>query len=324
MRRTTPPADGTAVTWRDVVVDGAVVRVMEAGPADPARPGEPLLFLHGWGLSPRVYAAGVTRLTAAGVRVIAPCLPGFGGSDGPPLRQVDLAGYARTVGRTLDVLGVEHPVFVAGHSFGGGVAIQLATDRPERVRSLTLVNSVGGAPGRRQALADRSWLAWAAGAVTELSPRGLLRAAPGLLRDFVPNAVRKPVTLALTARLALTVQLADAVAALVAAGLPVLFVWGDRDRLVLPGALSQVEGALPAEVVSGRHGWLLTEPEEFATLLRNALVVHAMLERKKRGQSLVLPKGCSLADLLPPERRAASRVARGRGGLRALPFRRPS
>jgi pimeloyl-ACP methyl ester carboxylesterase len=306
--------EGQAVTWRDVVVDGAVVRVMEAGPADPQRPGEPLLFLHGWGLSPRAYAAGVTRLTAAGVRVIAPALPGFGGSDGPPLRGhdgrlhgVDLAAYARTVGRLLDVLGVEHPVFVAGHSFGGGVALQLATDRPERVRSLTLVNSVGGAPGRRSGLVDASWVRWALGAATELSPRATLRAAPGLLRDVVPNALRRPVTLALTAHLALTVSLVEQANALVAAGVPVLFVWGDADRLILPGELASVAGALPAEVVRGRHGWLLTEPEEFATLMRNALVVHAMLERKRRGQSLVLPHGATLADLIPVERRSAAR-----------------
>ena len=35
--------------------------------------------MHGWGLSPACYADGVSRLTAAGVRVLAPCLPGFGG-----------------------------------------------------------------------------------------------------------------------------------------------------------------------------------------------------------------------------------------------------
>lgn len=307
----TAPSGGR-VTWRDVDVDGARIRVMEAAPADSAKRAEPLLFLHGWGLSPRVYADGVTRLTAAGVRVIAPCLPGFGGSDGPALAHVDLRSYARTVGRLLDVLEVEHPVFVAGHSFGGGVAIQLAVERPERVRSLTLVNSVGGAPGRRQGLVDASWLRWAAGAATELSPRALLRAAPALARDFLPNVVRKPLTLALTARLAVTVQLADAAADLVASGLPVLFVWGDRDRLITPGALAAVDGSLPSEVVRGRHGWLLTQPEEFATLLRNALVVHAMLERKKRGQSLVLPRGATLADFVPPERRRASRT-------RALP-----
>lgn len=298
-------AGGAAVRWRDVQVDDAVLRVMEAGDAD----ADPLLFLHGWGLSPRCYADGICRLTAAGVRVIAPCLPGFGGSDGPALKDIGLHAYASRIGRLLDVLGLEHPVFVAGHSFGGGVALQLATERPERVRSLTLVNSVGGAPGRRTGLVDASWLRWAIGAATELSPREVARAAPSMLRAFVPNALRKPVTMALTARLALTASLAGQAEALVSRGLPVLFVWGDADRLVAPGELGSVTGSLPSEVVRGRHGWLMTEPEEFATLLRNALVVHAMLERQRRGQALVLPVGSSLADLIPVERRSAARPA---------------
>lgn len=299
--------------WRDVLVDDAVMRVMEAG--DPE--ADPLLFLHGWGLSPRCYADGICRLTAAGVRVIAPCLPGFGGSDGPPLNGIDLPAYAHRIGRLLDVLGVEHPVFVAGHSFGGGVALQLATERPERVRSLTLINSVGGAPGRRTGLVDASWLRWALGAVTELTPSAVLRSAPAMLREFVPNVLRKPVTLALSARLALTASLAGQAADLVASGMPVLFVWGDADRLVAPGELGSVTGSLPAEVVRGRHGWLMTEPVEFSTLLRNALVVHAMLERKRRGQAVVLPPGAVLADLLPHERRAASRVPAPGGGRAA-------
>ena len=296
--RTVPPR------WRDVVVDGAVVRLMEHGDPD----ADPLLFLHGWGLTPHCYADGITQLTAAGVRVLAPCLPGFGGSDGPSLRHVDLPAYASRIGRLLDVLGEEHPVFVAGHSFGGGVALQLATERPERVRALTLVNSVGGAPGRR-GLTDASWLRWAAGALTELHPRGVARSAPSVLRAFVPNVLRKPVTLALTAHLALTASLARQAESLVAAGVPVLFVWGDSDRLIAPGELGQVVGSLPAEVVHGRHGWLLTEPDEFAALMRNALTVHAMLERERRGQAVVLPVGTSLADLIPPERRTVARHA---------------
>lgn len=294
------------VRWRDVVVDDSVVRLMEAGDSD----ADPLLFLHGWGLSPRCYADGISRLTAAGVRVIAPSLPGFGGSDGPSLRDVNLPGYAARIGRLLDVLGLEHPVFVAGHSFGGGVGLQLATDRPERVRSLTLVNSVGGAPSSRVGLTDASWLRWAAGAAAELSPREVARAAPSMLRAFLPNVVRKPLTLALTARLALTASLADQAEALVDRGLPVLFVWGDADRLVAPGELGAVTGSLPNEIVRGRHGWLMTQPEEFAILLRNALVVHAMLERRRRGQALVLPAGTSLGDLIPTERRTAARVPR--------------
>jgi pimeloyl-ACP methyl ester carboxylesterase len=291
----------TSATWRNVDVDGSTVRVMEAGR------GDPLLFLHGWGLTPRAYAEGITRLTGAGVQVIAPCLPGFGRSDGLGLSHVSLPAYAHRVGRLLDALGIEHPVFVAGHSFGGGVAIQLATDRPERVRSLTLVNTVGGAPGRRTGLTDTSWLRWATGTIGELNGTGLLHAVPSLLRDYLPNWLRRPAAMALSARLALTASLSAEVEALVAQGVPVLFIWADRDRVVAPGALADVVTSLPAEIIGGRHGWLLTEPEEFATLLRNALVVHTMLERKRRGQAVVLPKGASLADLIPPERRAATR-----------------
>lgn len=294
--------------WQTVDVDGCALRVMTAGH------GDPLLFLHGWGLSPRAYADGITRLTGAGLQVIAPALPGFGGSARPPLRSLGLRTYSDQVGRLLDVLGVEHPAFVVGHSFGGGIGISLARHRPERVRSLTLLNSVGGAPGQRTGLVDASWLKWMLGTLTELSPRDLARSAPGMLRDFLPNALRRPLTMAVTARLALTVDLADDAAALVASGVPVLFFWGDDDRLILPGALSSIAGSLPAEVVQGRHGWLLSRPEEFAALVRDALVVHAMLERKQRGQALVLPKGSTLADLIPPERRQTSRAGRPRMG----------
>lgn len=275
---------------------------MEAGT------GDPLLFLHGWGLTPRAYAEGVVRLCAAGIRVIAPSLPGFGGSDGPPLRNIELGAYAERVAAAVEALGLSKPAFVVGHSFGGGVALRLASDRPDLVRSLTLVNSVGGAPGRRGLMSRHSWLVWALGALTELHPAELGRLAPLIARDLVPNLARRPVTLTLSALLALRASLAEEAAALVRDGMPVLFLWGDRDRLVTPGALRDVASHLPPEVVSGGHGWLLSSPEEFADLLRNALTVHAMLERRRRGQAVVLPPGATLADLFPPERRERSRL----------------
>ena len=316
-RRQDPSLDhvheAVQTTWRTVTVDGAAMRVMEVCQPS-AQDAEPLLFLHGWGLSPATYKAGIKQLTSAGIRVIAPALPGFAGSDGPPLRAIDMPAYAQRIGRLLDVMGIAKPLFVVGHSFGGGVAIQLAADRPERVRSLTLVSSVGGAPGKRSGLVSKSWLRWALGSLTELSPKELTTSAPGLVRAWLPNAIRRPLTMALTAKLALTVDLADEANALVSSGMPVLFIWGDADRLMLPGALGAVAGNLPAEVVAGRHGWLLTEPEQFATLLRNALVVHAMLERTQRGQSMLLPPGTKLADLIPTERRSVegSRIRRAR------------
>ncbi|MCW2622340.1 MAG: hypothetical protein JWL64_1942 [Frankiales bacterium] len=289
-------------TWRTVDVDGTRTRVMEVGS------GEPLLFLHGWGLAPAVYAEGLRLLGADGVRVIAPALPGFGGSDGPGLVGLDLAGYARHIARLLDELGIDTPVLVAGHSFGGGVALELATAHPERVRSLTLVNSVGGAPGRKAGLVSASWLHWALGAAGELSPQAVLRSTPGVLKAFLPSALRHPVTMALTARLALRASLADKAAALVSRGLPVLFVWGDEDRLIAPGALAHVAASLPSRVVQGKHGWLITHPEEFAAVMHDALAVQAGLEREQRGLSMALPGDPSLAELLPHERRGTARI----------------
>ena len=293
------------VSWHDTEVDGARVRWMESGE------GDPLVFLHGWGMTPRVYVPAVTPLTRAGLRVIAPALPGFGGSDGPPLRSLGLDAYADRVAAFVDTLGLERPAFVIGHSLGGGVGIRLASRRPDLVRSLTLVNSVGGTPGRT-GMRGGSWWRWAVGALGEVHPRALTPPmVAGVVRDVVPNLLRRPVTAALTAIVALTADLADDARLLVDDGLPVLFVWGDRDRLITPGAFAEIANDMPPEVVAGRHGWLLTEPDEFATLLHDALVVHAMLERSRRG--VRAPRRGEA--LFPAERRHSAR--RGTSGTRA-------
>jgi pimeloyl-ACP methyl ester carboxylesterase len=280
--------------WRTATVGGARVRFLDTGA------GDPLLFLHGWGLTPRVYLRAITPLARAGIRVIAPAMRG-----------ATVDELADGVAAFLDTLALDEPVFVMGHSLGGGTGIRLATTRPDLVRSLTLVNSVGGAPGRRTGMTSQPWWRWALGAATEAHPRAISpRVLADVVRDFVPTVARAPLTSLRSAGAALSADLADDVRRLVDDGLPVLFVWGDRDRLIAPGAFAEVAGGLPPEVVAGRHGWLLTAPEEFATLLRNALVVHATLERSRRGQR-VPPSGA----LFPHERR--HRARRGDSGTRA-------
>ena len=298
--RSVPPTG-----WHTTDVAGARTRWLDIGE------GDPLVFLHGWGMTPRVYARALSPLTRAGIRVIAPALPGFGGSDGPSPLRVGVDEYADRVAAFVDALDLGTPAFVMGHSLGGGVAIRLAARRPDLVRSLTLVNSVGGAPGRRSGMTSRPWWRWAVGAVAEADPRSLSpRVVVDVVRDFLPNMARRPLTSLLSAYAALSADLADDARRLVDDGLPVLFVWGDRDRLIMPGAFAEIENEIPAEVVAGRHGWLLTAPDEFATLLHDALVVHAMLERSRRGQRVP-----ASGALFPPERRHRGR--RGDGGTRA-------
>ncbi|HVF20003.1 MAG TPA: alpha/beta fold hydrolase [Mycobacteriales bacterium] len=308
---------GVKPQWRCAHVDGAVVEYFECGA------GEPVVFLHGWGLTPRTYTDAITRLVSAGVRIIAPSLPGFGAST-PLTGDLTMSAYAGRIAALLDHLDLDHPVFLMGHSLGGGVALQLASERPDLVRSLTLLNTVGGSPPpdvattrsrRFAAMTSRPWWQWALAvavevdprSVRELRPRGVHRLVVGALRDFVPSAVRHPLSMVRSARLALGADLAEVAQALIDDGVPVLFIWGDRDRLMTPGAFSAVTASLPPETVKGRHGWLLTAPEAFAELLRNALVVHAMLERLQRGQAVGAPRTASIAEFIPAERRRRTR-----------------
>ncbi|TMM16241.1 MAG: alpha/beta hydrolase [Actinobacteria bacterium] len=111
--------------------------------------GRPVVFLHGWALGQHAYKRALKRIVNLGYRVYAPALPGFGGTADLPPESVSFAGYAEWLHDWLAALSVDQPVSLVGHSFGGGVAIELAHDHPERVSSLVLVDAVGHPTGRR-------------------------------------------------------------------------------------------------------------------------------------------------------------------------------
>jgi len=100
--------------------------------------GEPLLFLHGLGSSTRDWSLQVEAF-ADRYRVITVDARGHGQSDKPP-------GPYSIPQMTADVVGLLERLdvpaaHVVGLSMGGMMAFQLAVDAPERVQSLTIVNS---------------------------------------------------------------------------------------------------------------------------------------------------------------------------------------
>ncbi len=84
-----------------------------------------LLFVHGAGCDRHV--ADPLAAVLPELDVIAPDLPGRGGTPGAPCRSV--AEYAAFVGGVIDALAVPRAV-VLGHSLGGGIALELAATRP--------------------------------------------------------------------------------------------------------------------------------------------------------------------------------------------------
>ncbi|MEE1769998.1 alpha/beta fold hydrolase [Streptomyces sp. JV185] len=101
--------------------------------------GPPVLLLHGLDRSLADWAPLQAALPDH--RLIAIDVPGFGRSQ--PLPDCRLASLSGHVERVLDGLEVASAVHVVGNSLGGAIAMQLTVHAPERVSSLTLLNSAG-------------------------------------------------------------------------------------------------------------------------------------------------------------------------------------
>ncbi|GAA2800596.1 alpha/beta hydrolase [Kitasatospora paracochleata] len=105
------------------------------------RTGEPVVLVHG-NVSSSVFWHSTMAALPTRYRPLAPDLRGFGGTEPLPVdatrglrdHSEDLLSFLRAL-----ALG---PVHLVGWSMGGGVVLQLLRDRPDLVRSLTLVNPV--------------------------------------------------------------------------------------------------------------------------------------------------------------------------------------
>lgn len=118
--------------------------------------GKPLFLLHGSGPGVSAWTnwAQVMPLLADQFRVIAPDIAGFGFTEFKPGSKYDMKLWVRHLTGILDALGIEKASFV-GNSFGGALAIGLASFAPERVDRLVLLGTPAGefeqTPGLRSA-----------------------------------------------------------------------------------------------------------------------------------------------------------------------------
>ncbi|MEE1927700.1 alpha/beta fold hydrolase [Streptomyces sp. TRM 70351] len=154
MASTDPPDVRTDAPRRGPSADGArrgaprtvplpgltlAVRSLPGGPGVPSSRGTPpALYVHGLGGSSLNWLALMAEL-GGDVDGEAVDLPGFGYSPPPQDGDYSVSGHARAVVRYLDAAG-RGPVHLFGNSLGGAVATRVAAQRPDLVRSLTLVS----------------------------------------------------------------------------------------------------------------------------------------------------------------------------------------
>lgn len=115
--------------------------------------GAPVALIHGHSLDGRMWSYQVPALVEAGFRAVRHDVRGHGRTMVPP-EGYSWENYARDLAELLDKVNVERPAadtlgvpatHIVGLSMGGAIALQFALDYPERVLSLTLVDS--GLPG---------------------------------------------------------------------------------------------------------------------------------------------------------------------------------
>lgn len=280
-----------AVEWSETTVHGHAVSYGEAGATGDDRPV--VLLVHGIASRGQQWEPVMAELGET-AHVLAPDLLGHGLSA-KPRGDYSLGAHANGLRDLLAALGHDR-VTVVGHSLGGGIAMQLAYQFPERVERLALVGAGGlgrevtpllraaTLPGAELVLPvlTASWLRRSAASLGGLLERARVP-LPSVVQEAVVgfSAMGDPGARAAFVHTARSVvdpfgQRVDARERLhVTAHLPLLVVWGRRDTVV-PVA----HGLALAEAVPGtrlevfeRSGHFphLTEPHRLARLLADWL-----------------------------------------------------
>jgi pimeloyl-ACP methyl ester carboxylesterase len=194
--------------------------------------GRPIVFLHGFFGDHRVWRR--QRELADRYTFVAWDAPGCGASSMPP-EGVRMADYADLLAEFIGRLDLDKPHLV-GNSFGGTLALQLASRHPEVVRSVVGIDTYAGWSGsfNPEVVVERlaasmpdldlppSQVAakWVAGFVTPDAPEPIKDELGSIIADFKPDGMRRMIQA--LAEADLRQELKDL-------NLPTLLIWGAQD-----------------------------------------------------------------------------------------------
>ena len=103
--------------------------------------GDPVVCLHGVPASCFLYRKVLDELAGRGLRGVAFDLPGLGLAERPQVYDYSWTGLGRFCAAAVDELGLDRFHLVV-HDVGGPVGFELAASMPQRVRSLTILNTL--------------------------------------------------------------------------------------------------------------------------------------------------------------------------------------
>ncbi len=241
---------------------------------DDAGAGPPVLLLHGFPSTRRLWSGVAPALVEAGYRVIAPDLAGYGESEAPAGVRVDMLSQSRWMLGLLDALRIERAAVVA-HDVGSAAAQLMLANAPGRVRALAVLDGVHLGEWAMEAVA--SIQAWKPADAARLAPvlaRRLGKTGP--VREMLAayQGERGGLALIRAAR-DLDPRQAEGIGeARRASGVPALVLWGERDSFLPMATVARPLAQLLRAnliVLPGGHFTPLDCPGEVAVALRDFL-----------------------------------------------------
>jgi pimeloyl-ACP methyl ester carboxylesterase len=261
--------------------------------------GPPLVLLHGFADSADTWRRSLDLLARRGRRALAVDLPGYGRADmldpdQPVLEQYRAFAAAAVRHASQDAQGA--PVILAGNSLGGAVALRAGEEADLPLAGIVPVAPAGLDMPRWFRIIERDPFVRALLAAPVPLPEVLVRTVVGeayrALAFAAPRAAAAEVINSFTQHL----HERDAVAAVLANGrrllpeltldtfalasikIPVLLVWGDRDRMVTHEGSRHIMEALPETtyiLLDGvGHCPQVEAPERFVSALEDFAMRH--------------------------------------------------
>ncbi len=241
--------DGTAegeieVLPKQVEIAGHRLNFLDAGePTDDV-----FVLLHGFGGDLTTWLFNQPAL-AAERRTIAIDLPAHGGSD-PFVSDLLFEEIVDVLDRLIGELDLK-AIHLVGHSFGGGVAAELAARHPSTTRSLALLAPIGLGPDIDQAFLDDFVAAERRRPLQQILER-LFDDPSKITSDMVEGVLRSkrlegvsPALAAIARTIGQEGRQLRSIGELVSGmSCPVLAVWGETDGIVPPPLV----GSLPSNV----------------------------------------------------------------------------
>ncbi|HYS10844.1 MAG TPA: alpha/beta hydrolase [Myxococcales bacterium] len=240
---------------------------------DDAGSGPPVLLLHGFPATRGLWKDVAPRLAAAGFRMLAPDLIGYGASPDEP--DVGMERQAGWLLELLDELRIERATVVA-HDVGTAAAQILTVRSPARVRRLILMDGVF----------ETEWAMGAVESIRSWDPAQAARLQPVLVRKL--RSIRDLLgayagetggrRLIHAARCLDPRQTEGMTARLKQTGVPIRLIWGADDAYLPVDTVGRPLAAalgVELEVLPGGHFLPLDNPEALARKLIELIQTNA-------------------------------------------------